>query len=263
MLSISVLVPVFNEVARLPIVVEALLHQWPRNFSLKEVVFVNDGSTDQTLRLLKQVASHLRSALNVKVKIISYADNRGKGYAVKQGMQAATSEWLLLTDVDMSTPFSELKKFVGKRDQLGDVVIGTRKNGHSTVTVAQPWHRQLLGRVFTGLARLILGLPVTDFTCGFKLFKREAYQAMATSMVVERWGYDAEILFLAKKNGFAIREVPVTWANDQRTKVSLLQDALRSLVDLLTIRLNDWRGIYTPVSARDTLKAGLLSWRKI
>ena len=263
MQKISVLIPVFNEGERLKIVFNALVQEWPKEFKLKELIFVNDGSTDKTLQLIKKQSKILAKILKVPVKIVSYKQNYGKGYAVKKGMAIATGDLLLLTDVDMSTPFSELKKFLIDKKLANKVMVGTRKNGHSTVTIAQPLYRQILGRIFTYLAQFILDLKVSDFTCGFKLFTKDAYKRIYPLMQINRWGYDAELLFLAKKNDFTISEKPVTWANDQRSKVSLLKDIIRSLADLFIIRLNDWRGIYTPASARDNLKVGILSWFKI
>ncbi len=262
MQKISVLIPVFNEAERLEIIFQALAQAWPKRFKLQEVLFVDDGSTDQTARLIKKQLPFLRSKLRVPVKLLSYQVNRGKGHAVKVGLQAATGDLLLLTDVDMSTPFSELQKFFARRVVASQVMVGTRKNGKSTVLLAQPLYRQIMGKGFTYLTQLLLGIKISDFTCGFKLFERKAYQTIAPMMKINRWGYDAEILYLAKKYQFTMTEVPVSWSNDERSKVNLLRDVVKSLLDLLAIRLYDWRGSYTLVSDRDTLKTGLFSWLK-
>lgn len=263
MQKVSVLIPVFNEEERLKIVFDALVQTWPKEIRLKEIIFVDDGSTDQTVKIIKRKSNFLSKNLGVPIKLISYKQNRGKGYAVKKGMQVSIGDLLLLTDVDMSTPFTELEKFFINKKTKGEVIVGTRKNGHSTVVIAQPLYRQVLGKMFTYLTQFILRVKVSDFTCGFKIFNKNVYKSIYPLMKIDRWGYDAEILFLAKKNNFVISEVPVLWANDQRSKVNIFKDMVRSLFDLFNILLNDWRGIYTPTAARDTLKVGILSWLKI
>lgn len=262
MKNISVLVPVYNEEERLNIVFEALLKTWPKNVSLKEVIFVDDGSTDKTKKLIVSIAKSLKNKLGADIKLVSFASNRGKGYAVKAGMQKARGDYLLLIDVDMSTPFAELKKFTEYVNRGDEVIVGTRKNGHSTVVVAQPIYRQIMGKAFTYIAQLALGVKVSDFTCGFKLFSKSAYQSVAPLMSIDRWGYDAELLYISAGLGLTISEVPVAWYNDDRTKVSLLKDVVRSLADLWMIRLNGWRGRYAQSMVRDTLKEGVISWAK-
>jgi len=259
MKNISVVVPVYNEEERLKIVIEALLKSWPKRYSLKEVIFVDDGSADKTREILAAKRKILSKKLGVIVKVMGYKDNCGKGYAVKTGLAAAKGEWALLIDVDMSTPFSELAKFE-KVSTNNEVVVGTRKNGHSTVVVAQPLYRQVLGKAFTYLTQFILGVKVSDFTCGFKLIKRGAFQDIADKMRVARWGYDAEILYLASKDNYQIAEIPVKWYNDARTKVNLVKDIVRSLADLLQIRWSDMVGRYDSETTRGNLKRRVVLW---
>ena len=131
-------------------------------------------------------------------KIITYTHNQGKGSAIKLGFLNATADYALFMDADMSTPLTELSKLLPYIKEKIPVVIGTRKNGHSTVTVHQPWVREHLGKVFTFLSQLILNTWVTDFTCGFKAFSRPAYTTIAPVMAINRWGFDSEIIYLAK-----------------------------------------------------------------
>lgn len=259
MKNISVIVPVYNEEERLKIVLEALLKSWPKKYSLQEVIFVDDGSTDKTRKILAAKHNTLSKKLNVPVEVLGYNENRGKGYAVKIGLAAAEGEWALLIDVDMSTPFSELAKFE-TASKKSDVVVGTRKNGHSTVVVAQPLYRQVLGKAFTYLTQFILGVKVSDFTCGFKLIKKDVYQDIADKMRIARWGYDAEILYLASKDNYQIAEIPVKWYNDARTKVNLVKDIARSLTDLLQIRWSDVAGRYDSETTRGNLKRRVVLW---
>lgn len=229
MKTISFVIPVYNEAKRLGKTFKALRElQLPHGLKLQEIIFVNDGSTDKT-------KSDIRKLLKANIKLISYKQNKGKGYAVKQGMLASTADYTLLLDADMSTPFSELTKFIPfiKRDI--DVIVGTRKNGHSTVIKHQPIIRELLGIGFTKLTRLLLGLNGTDFTCGFKAFSKKAVASIFPNSIINRWAYDAEILLLAQKQHLTIVEKSVLWTNDEATKVAIPTAILQTLYELVTI----------------------------
>lgn len=216
---LSVVIPAYNEAKRLPraLTIAKKHPDW-------EFIFVNDGSTDATAELIKQT----------KFKLIGYSKNQGKGYAVKLGVKAATGAYILITDVDFSTPLTELPKLT---KQIADIVIGSRKTPGAQITKHQPILREWLGKQFTNLTNLWLGTNVSDVTCGFKLFQAPVAKKLFGLSKIKRWGYDAEILYLAKKLKFSIAEVPVVWHNDERTKVALLPDILRSLWDLILIRL--------------------------
>ncbi len=224
-MKLSIIIPVFNEARRLPKSL-SICRLAARKNPGWEFIFVDDGSTDASAQLIK------RSGF----KLISYPKNQGKGYALKQGVRAASKPLTLITDVDWSTPLSELDKLLAARSDTG-LVIGSRKVSGATITQHQTPLREWLGRQFTNLTNLWLGTNVSDVTCGFKLFKTPVAKKLFTLSKIKRWGYDAEILYLAKKLGFKIAEVPVVWRNDARTKVALLPDILRSLADLILIRL--------------------------
>jgi glycosyltransferase involved in cell wall biosynthesis len=257
--TLSLVIPVYNEALRLKITFQALEAKLGcPGFKLKEIIFINDGSTDETVKVLRQWREI--SPQKQIIKIVSYRVNRGKGYAVKRGFQAATSDYVLMLDVDMSTPLSQLKRMLRAVNRGNQVIIGTRKNGHSTVVIPQPLYRQILGRGFTLIAQLILNTWVTDFTCGFKLFSKAAYQKIGQMMQIDRWGYDAEVVYLAKKYGFKLAEVPVKWYNDRRTRVKVSLDIAQSLVDLMAIRKNDGVGAYEMEGKRVTLVGRMLAW---
>lgn len=230
-LSLSIVVPVYNEENRLSLAVDAIKGLLDKKvFSDLEIIFVNDGSTDRTLEVLKKIK-------DFPCRILSYEKNLGKGYAVRKGMLEACRSFVLMTDVDMSTPLSEIEKFIPHMTAGRDLIIGTRKNKHASVTLLQPWYRRNMGKVFTLLANLITGVRVSDFTCGFKCFSRDASSAIASATYINRWAYDAEILFVAARIfKFKIYEVPVRWANDPRTSVRLVKDTLRSFLDLSLMR---------------------------
>src|SRR5207245_1659543 len=142
-----------------------------------------------------------------RIQIISYSQNQGKGYAVRRGMLASKADYTLFFDADISTPLSEISKFMPEIKKGTQVIVGTRKNGKSTVLVRQPRYRELLGRGFTLLAQTVLNTQITDFTCGFKAFSKTAKDDIFKKAVINRWGYDAEILFLAKRRGYTAKEV--------------------------------------------------------
>ncbi|KKT36235.1 MAG: Glycosyl transferase, group 2 family [Candidatus Collierbacteria bacterium GW2011_GWF2_44_15] len=237
--SLTIVIPVYNEASRLQRAFDSLNSlRLPSPLKVNQVIFVNDGSKDESLKILRN------AKLKFPKKIISYRHNLGKGYAVKRGMLASKSEFTLLTDADIATPLTEIDKFLPYIKAGLDVIIGTRKNGRSTVTVHQPFIRENMGKVFTALSRLILGVNVTDFTCGFKVFKKGAREAIFKRALVNRWGYDSEVLFLAHKLGFNMVERSVSWADQRNTKVRLLNDAVNSFKELLEIRFNYFSGKY-------------------
>lgn len=241
MKTISFVIPVYNEEKRIGKTIKALLGGVSfAGLKLEKVIFVDDGSRDNTKLKIKNEKLRIERKLKAKVKIISYNKNRGKGYAIKRGMLASKSDYTLMFDADMSTKISELKKFLPLINKNIDVIIGTRKNGHSTVTKHQPLYRELLGRGFTLLSNIILDTWVTDFTCGFKAFSKAAKDRIFNYVIIDRWSYDAEIIYLAKKMNFSIQEKAVAWKNDPRTKVDLMKDLPETLTDLIKIRLHDY-----------------------
>lgn len=235
--SLSVVVPLYNEAERFEQKFQGLVKQYKDN-PRWEFIFVNDGSTDTTGQLVKTAIRNYPWA-----KLISYPQNQGKGHAIKQGVRLAQKPYLLFTDIDFSTPLSELATLAPFLKKA-EVVIGTRKIKGAAITKHQPKLREWLGKRFTDLTNLWLGMDISDYTCGFKLFKTQMAKDLFGQQKIKRWGFDAEILFLAQKAGYRIVEVPVTWQNDERTKVSLGKDILRSLWELWLIRWNDWLGKY-------------------
>ncbi len=232
MKSISIIIPVFNEEKRLTKTFKALYElALPRGLKLEEIIFVDDGSNDKTFSMLGQ----FRRTNTLPVVIISYKSNKGKGHAVKRGVLEANGDFVLLFDADLSTEFSELKKFMKYVRNGENVIIGTRKNGHSTVIKHQGKIREFLGRGFTVFTQKALSMKVTDFTCGFKLFSKKAYKKIFKASQINGWGYDAEIIFLANKFGYKIREVAVVWSNDNATKVVLYKAIPRSIYEILKI----------------------------
>jgi len=237
-MNLSIVIPAYNEEGRMAKAVEALNAFLPGLEAEPEIVFVDDGSTDRTAEMLS--AGPARFAFD----LLSYRPNRGKGYALKQGILKASGEYVLFLDVDMSTPLAELAKFREAMRRRVPVIIGSRRAAGSRVLKSQSLLRQKLGEGFSFLSKVLLVPGITDFTCGFKVFRRDAAQRIFKAQRIERWGYDTEVLFLARRFGYAIEEIPVSWENDERTKVRLLKDVARSLGDLVRIRLNALLGKY-------------------
>lgn len=266
MKSISFVIPVYNEAKRLSKTFKALNElRLPRGpalsgvegLKLKEVIFVNDGSTDRTKLEIVNCKLEIEKKLDAKVKIISYKVNKGKGNAIRQGMLASSSDYTLFFDADISTPLSELEKFVPFIKKGIDVIVGTRKNGESTVIKHQPRYRELLGQGFTSLTRFVLQLDVTDFTCGFKAFSKRAKDTIFQKAKINGWGYDAEILFLAKKYNFSIVEKAVLWSNDKDTKVKLYKAVPQTLYDLIAISWYHRGKQLSPILAKIKLSINL------
>lgn len=243
--TISFVIPVYNEEKRLIKTATAIRNAViPEYLKLEKIIFVDDGSVDATLELLYKFSEQIKNDTQAEVKVVSYKKNRGKGYAIKTGMAYSHSDYTLFFDADMATPLIELEKFVSFMKDNRPVIIGTRKNGESTVVKHQPRFRELLGRAYTLLSQLILNTWVTDFTCGFKAFSREARVDVFTRSMIDRWGYDSEILYLSRKLGYNIVEKAVIWSDDSDTKVKLSKAVFTSLAELFRIRFYNITGRY-------------------
>lgn len=236
-MKITFLIPVYNEEKRVSKAIKALEAYLRKTSFEDEVIFVDDGSTDGTIVKIKSLKPKF------KYKIISYNPNHGKGSAIKTGMLAANGDYILFFDVDMSTPLNEFNKFLPQLNPKV-VLIGNRKGDGASIIKHQPFIREKMGQVFTLLARFIIATEVTDFTCGFKCFPKKIAKQVFSKARVERWSYDAEILFLTRKFKYKIQQIPVKWRDDPKTRVVLFKDSLQSFTDLLKIRVLDLIGKY-------------------
>lgn len=199
-----------------------------------EIIVVDDGSMDNTKQTAmdhKQEVTHL--------KVISYPINRGKGYALRQGVFASTGDTVLLTDADLSTPIEELS-FMLPLISGGeyDVVIGSRALKPETIVKKQPWWRQGMGKIFNKIVRFLVLDDFRDTQCGFKVFSGKTAKSLFKNARIDRFAYDVEILAMAKKKGCKIMEVPVKWINSPASKVHPIFDSLQMLYDLIKIRLS-------------------------
>ena len=161
-----------------------------------------------------------------------------------QGVLKAHGDYILFADADLSTPLAEFDKFVPHILGAREVIIGSRKMAGANITMHQPYWREFCGKVFTALSSYILGVGVSDFTCGFKCFSRKAAMSIFSKALIDDWSFDAEILFLARKTGYKIVEIPVRWKNDRASKVRILRDIISSLKGLLRIHIYNLKGLY-------------------
>ncbi|TSC84122.1 MAG: hypothetical protein G01um101417_278 [Parcubacteria group bacterium Gr01-1014_17] len=237
---VSVIIPLYNEEQRLHKTFAAI-EQFGFTHGVHpfEIVFVDDGSRDATVKLVRAFIANFLGA-----RLVSHPKNLGKGAAVRTGMLAARGAWRLFADADMATDLSEFRKFIPFFSSGAPVIIGSRRIYGAEVLVHQSRLREIMGGVYTMLANFFTGASVSDFTCGFKCFRADAAHAIFSRSRIARWSYDAEILFLAHRLGFAIQEVPVLWRNDGATRVRLWKDAPRAFFDLLLLRVYTAIGRY-------------------
>ena len=237
---LSVVIPAYNEALRLKKTLPEILSYFNHQQYTREIIIVNDGSIDQTKAVVSQLTLRHQN-----VKFIHLSKNSGKGAAIRAGVLSSTANWVLFMDADLSTPLSQLEKF-WPHTSTHPIVIGSRKIKGANIKRHQSWLRENLGKVFTILTNTIATRGISDITCGFKLFKGSTARALFAQSVLSDWSFDAEILYLAQKNHLPIKEIPVIWKNDPRTKVNMFKDGYRALLGLIKIRLNDLSGLYTP-----------------
>jgi len=207
-----------------------------------EILVVDDGSRDRTVAVVEAFGK--KKKLGKKLRVLKHPANRGKGAAVKTGALAAKGRVVLYMDADNSTPLSEYEKFRGPLEQGTDVLVGSRAVDRSSVKVHQPFYREAMGRIFNLFVQTLAIPGVKDTQCGFKAFRLEAARAIFPLQTVERFGFDVEVLYIARKKGFRISETPVQWVNSPYSKVHVVRDSIEMLTDLIVIRLNDGKGLY-------------------
>lgn len=236
----SIIIPAYNESARLGSTLDRVLNYVSAEQWDAEIIVVNDGSRDNTADLVQKYARNSRC-----VRLLENPGNRGKGYSVRNGMLNASGEFLLFSDADLSAPIEEAPKLFAAINAGADVAIGSRWLRPELQTQRQSLLRQFYGRAFNIALRVVLGLNIKDTQCGFKAFTRPAAQRIFPQQQIERWGFDPELLYLARKSKMKIAEVPVAWAHVAGTRISPLRDGLRMFGEVLRIRWNAMTGKYS------------------
>jgi glycosyltransferase involved in cell wall biosynthesis len=235
----SIVIPAYNETARIERALFSVSGCIRSRGWDAEVLVVDDGSTDDTARLVE-----LWGQQHPEVRLIRNGRNRGKGFSVRNGMLRAAGEIVMFTDADLSSPIEEAERLFAAIEAGADVAIGSRWLTGRRIVHKQPLYRRVFGRCFNALTRTIMRLPFADTQCGFKAFRHEAAQLVFGLQRIERWGFDPEILFIGIKRGLRITEVPVTWGHDERSRISYLRDGMQMLIELVYVRWSALRGRY-------------------
>jgi glycosyltransferase involved in cell wall biosynthesis len=236
--QLTIIVPSFNEELRLPPSLEriaAYANSSPRSI---EVLVVDDGSTDRTAEVAASFGDRIKN-----LRVLNNGENRGKGYSVRHGMMEAKGENVLFTDADLSAPIEQADQLIEALKQY-DVAIGSRAVDRSLISVHESAFREFAGIVFNRIVRIVLWLPFVDTQCGFKAFRRERCKIIFEQQRIERFGFDPELLYLARHHGLKSVEIPVRWAHSPATKINMMRDSVLMFVDVFTIRWNSVLGRY-------------------
>jgi len=240
--SLSIIVPAYNESARIATTLPRILEYLSINVPESELIVVDDGSTDNTAEAAREILSR---GERVRTSVLSYQSNLGKGRAVRLGLLASRGEVALFSDADLSTPITESSKLVEPivRGEC-DLAFGSRALDRSLIGVHQPWRREQGGRVFNLIVRLATGLPFWDTQCGFKAFRMSVCRPIIEGATVDRFGFDVELLFIAYRAGLRLKEIPVRWDHYEGSKVNVASDSVKMIGEVALIRQQARRGIY-------------------
>ena len=241
----SIIIPAYNESSRLGATLDRLLSFIAEEHWDAEVIVVNDGSRDDTAALVKRYAQN-----HPALRLIENPGNRGKGYSVRNGMLNASGEILLFSDADLSSPIEEAAKLFAAIRSGADVAMGSRWLQPELQTHRQSLLRQFYGRIFNLALRILLGLNFKDTQCGFKAFTRNAAQAVFPQQKIERWGFDPEILYLARRAGLTVKEIAVKWSHQEGKRLNPLRDGIRMFGEVLKIRWKALLGEYSQTATR-------------
>ncbi|HMB53221.1 MAG TPA: dolichyl-phosphate beta-glucosyltransferase [Thermoanaerobaculia bacterium] len=229
-MDVSVVIPAYDEAARLGATLDRVTGWLAGRGGSWEVLVVDDGSRDATVEVAEAHAGR-------GVRVLRQPENRGKGAALRAGVLASRGDRVLLTDADLSTPIEELEKLEAHAGEAA-LVVGSRAVPESEIPVRQPLYRELMGKTFNLLVRIFAVGGISDTQCGFKLIDGDVARSLFADMTIDRFAYDVELVWLAKKRGHQVREVGVVWVNEPNSKVDPVRDSLRMLWDVVTLR---WR----------------------
>jgi glycosyltransferase involved in cell wall biosynthesis len=253
--SLSVIIPAYNEAARLGNTLRAVVDYLRQNAPDAEVIVVDDGSADDTAELARRAFA---DAGSLRTSVISYKSNLGKGRAVRLGLLAARGDVALFSDADLSTPITEAPKLVEPiiRGEY-DVTFGSRALDRELIGVHQSWRREQGGRVFNLVVRVATGMPFWDTQCGFKAFRMSICRPLIEAATIDRFGFDVELLYLAFRAGLRLKEIPVRWDHNEGSKITLFTDSFKMVNEVGLIRQQARRGVYdTAIRATHELRAG-------
>lgn len=235
---VSIIMPAYDEEVNISHSLSEILSFLQNKKYTSEIIVVDDGSTDATCSIVNKFA---RSKF--RLRLIKHQKNEGKGMAIRTGMLAAKGKFRILCDADLSTHINHLDFFM-RTASSADVVIGSRAIKGSRLLVRQKLHREFMGRIFNFLVQLFLLNGIKDTQCGFKLYSERAAKVIFPLQRIKGWSSDVESLYLARKYGLRIKEVPVIWKNNPESRVSLVIDPIKMLLSIIAIRIYDFLGAY-------------------
>ena len=238
-LFLTIVIPAYNEERRLAQTLPKVAKFIETQAYEAEVLIVDDGSTDRTAKVVKEF-----SAQHPLFRLIQ-VEHGGKGHAIKAGMLQAKGEYAFLCDADLAMPITELPKFLPPQRNGYKIAIGSREI-EGAVRYNEPFYRHLMGRVYNGLVKLMAVRGFEDTQCGFKCFHHSVAQDLFAHQTIDGFGFDVELLYVAQKRGYKIIEVPIHWYYQTESKVHPIRDTIRMVQDMITVRQNDWRGVYDP-----------------
>lgn len=236
---ISLVIPLYNEETCLEVNVTEILDYLGSIQNAYELILVNDGSKDATEAICKSLVNS-----NKHTYFATYSLNQGKGHAVNTGILMAKGQYRLFMDVDLAVPLHYLGRAINRLREGADVVIGSRHLPESSFIVREGPFRQFLGEVYRRFFRFVMGLHVTDITCGLKGFNHKVALDIISRSRIRRWGWDAEIIFLIQKLGYSIHEIPVSWHHSPNSKVEIFSDSIRTFIEMIQIYRNYYTGKY-------------------
>ncbi len=235
-IKLSLIIPAYNEENIIRDTLEHVIEFLSEKRYGWEVIVVDDGSSDKTSEIIKPFRAQ-------GVRLVKHDINMGKGAAIRTGVKKSKGKFIIFSDADLSVSIKNIDQFLTELKK-SEVVIGSRRVLGAQIVIPQAAFRESLGRGYTQLTRLVTGVKLSDFTCGFKGFTRKAAQEIFRKTLIDRWAYDSEILFLAKKLGYKITELPISWKNREDTRVSLGDAIVTSFIDLLKVRVYNIIGRY-------------------
>ena len=237
--NISVIIPCYNEESAILSTLDQTDQFLKAHFADYEIIVVDDGSGDNTKAMVEKLSQG-----NPEIKLLSHGKNMGKGASVKKGVMAARYDLILFSDADLSTPIEEIEKFIPHFQKGIAVCIGSRALRESELIKRQGFLRQNMGKTFNLILQALLFRGINDTQCGFKCFTREAALKIFSRQRLPGYCFDAEVLFIARRLGLSVQEIPVRWINRSHSRVHIFRDSIRMFFDILRIRFNAWRGLY-------------------
>jgi dolichyl-phosphate beta-glucosyltransferase len=230
-LDLSVILPAYNEATRLPDTLRRVAEYLAGSRLRSELIVVDDGSTDGTAAAVDEA-----SAAGLPLRLMRHPQNTGKGAAVRTGVLASSGRVVLYSDADLSTPIEDLERLLAAIEKGADVAIGSRALDRKLVLLHQPWYRELMGRSYNLMVQAVLLRGLWDTQCGFKAYRGAVAHALFGELVTDRFGFDVEILYRARRHHWKIAEVPVHWRNSPGSRVSPLRDSADMFLGLFRIR---------------------------